>query len=102
MINPRDVHSLSDFQRNAKGHIRKMKKTRRPVVLTVNGKATLVIQDIDAYSRTEMDRARESEVEAVLEALKQARAGLGRPIEEFEREFKARRSATRKSRRKSA
>lgn len=102
MIDPKDVHSLSDFQRNAKGHIRRMKKTRRPVVLTVNGKAAIVIQDIETYSRTAAERVRESEITAVLEALEQARAGMGRPIEDFEREFKARRNAARKNRRKSA
>ena len=102
MIDPKDIHSLSDFQRNTKGHIRRLKKSGRPAVLTVNGKAALVVLDIDAYKSGSGQFQGEAEVEAVLKGLAQMRAGLGRPIEEFEREFKARRLAARKHRRKSA
>lgn len=102
VIDPQDIHSLSEFQRNAKDHIRKMKRTRRPVVLTVNGRAAVVIQDIESYSKASGERAREAEIAAVLEGLAQARAGLGRPIEVLDREFRARRLGAKKSRRKSA
>src|SRR5262245_53432798 len=44
-----DIHSLTDFQRDAKSHIKHLKQTGRPAVLTVNGKATLVVQDACAY-----------------------------------------------------
>lgn len=49
MIDVRDIHSLSSFQRNTREHIRHLKRTRRPEVLTVNGKAELVVQDAEAY-----------------------------------------------------
>jgi hypothetical protein len=102
MIDPKDIHSLSDFQRNTKGHIRRLKKSGRPAVLTVNGKAALVIQDIDTYQRSGGQLDREAEVQAVLRGLAQMRAGLGRPIEEFAREFRARRAGPRRQGRKSA
>lgn len=51
MIRLNDIHSLTDFQRNARDHIRNLKETGRPEVLTVNGKAELVIQDAEAYQR---------------------------------------------------
>jgi hypothetical protein len=51
MINLRDIHPLSDFQRNARAHIRRLKKTGRPEVLTVHGQAELVVQHADAYQK---------------------------------------------------
>jgi hypothetical protein len=51
MINLRDIHPLSDFQRNARAHVRRLKKTGRPQVLTVHGKAELVVQHADAYQK---------------------------------------------------
>ena len=45
MIEPQDIHSLSDFQRSAKTHIARLKKTGRASVLTVNGKAAVVVAD---------------------------------------------------------
>ena len=38
-----DIHPLTDFKRNTSDFMNRMKKTRRPVVLTVNGKAELVV-----------------------------------------------------------
>ena len=49
MIQLTDIHSLSDFQRNAKNHLKQMKKTGRPRVLTINGKAELIVQDAKSY-----------------------------------------------------
>ena len=52
MINlSQDIHPLTDFKRNTSDFMRKMKKTRRPVVLTVNGKAELVVQDAKSYQQ---------------------------------------------------
>jgi len=46
---PENIHSLTDFQRNAKKHISRMRKSGRPQVLTVNGRAEVVVQDAKAY-----------------------------------------------------
>ena len=51
MIDPRDIHSLTSFQRNAREHIERMKRTARPEVLTVNGKAELVLLAPEVYRR---------------------------------------------------
>ena len=51
MIDLNEIHSLTEFQRNVKTYIGRLKKTGRPVVLTVNGKAELVVQDAVAYQR---------------------------------------------------
>jgi PHD/YefM family antitoxin component YafN of YafNO toxin-antitoxin module len=46
-----NIHSLSDFQRNAKDHIRKLKRSGKPAVLTVNGEAEVVVQSAEAYQK---------------------------------------------------
>ncbi len=47
----RDIHSLSSFKRNTLEFIAQMKQTGKPVVLTVNGKAELVVQDAESYQQ---------------------------------------------------
>jgi prevent-host-death family protein len=52
MINlSRDIQSLSTFKRNTNELITQMKVTGNPVVLTVNGKAELVVQDAESYQK---------------------------------------------------
>jgi PHD/YefM family antitoxin component YafN of YafNO toxin-antitoxin module len=74
MINLQDIHSLSEFQRNTKEFLTRMKQSKRPMALTVNGKAELVVQDAESYQQMldRLDRA---------EALAAIRQGL----EDFER-----------------
>ena len=50
-IRVQDIASLTDFHRNSKVHWMRLKRSGRPVVLTVNGKAELVMQDAAAYQR---------------------------------------------------
>lgn len=52
MINlSRDIQSLSTFKRNTNELIIQMKETGNPVVLTVNDKAELVVQDAEFYQK---------------------------------------------------
>lgn len=59
MIRLEDIYPLTDFQRKAREHIQRLKATGRPEILTVNGKAEIVIQDADSYQRLldALDRA---------------------------------------------
>jgi hypothetical protein len=52
MIAVEDIRSLTDFQRHTKAHLRRLKITGRPEVLTINGKAELIVQDAAAYEET--------------------------------------------------
>lgn len=49
MLNTREIDSLTDFLRNQKAHVARLKKTQAPEVLTVNGKAEVVVQDAASY-----------------------------------------------------
>ena len=67
-IRPQDIHPLTEFQRNAKAHLARVNRTRRPEVLTVNGKAEAVLVGRQAYEQI-MEAMEE------LETLKSLRLG---------------------------
>ena len=46
-----DIDSLSNFKRNTPEFLRQLKETGHPVILTVNGKAELVVQDTASYQK---------------------------------------------------
>ncbi|MDB6109877.1 MAG: prevent-host-death protein [Pedosphaera sp.] len=90
-INLEDIHSLTDFQRDAKSHIKRLKKTGRPQVLTVNGKAQLVVQDAQSYQKLldllERADAVQGGVRRDLESVKR---GEGTPAREVLEQIRAR------------
>ncbi len=45
----RDIDSLTHFKRNTSEVIEQLKTTGQPMVLTVNGKAEIVVQDAASY-----------------------------------------------------
>src|SRR2546428_1765994 len=83
----RDIMSLSTFKRDSNKVMRQMKKTKEPVVLTVNGKAAVVVQDAQSYQEL-LELKEHSET---VEVLRQRLATLGRrkrrTAEEFFTEF---------------
>jgi prevent-host-death family protein len=46
-----DIQSLSTFKRDTAKMAARLKETGQPIVLTVNGKAEMVVQDAAAYQR---------------------------------------------------
>lgn len=49
MIDLNEIHSLTDWQRDTKRHIERLKQTGKPQVLTINGKAEVIVQDAGSY-----------------------------------------------------
>lgn len=45
----RDIRSLSEFKRNTPEMMKRLRTTGQPVVLTINGKAELVVQTAEGY-----------------------------------------------------
>jgi PHD/YefM family antitoxin component YafN of YafNO toxin-antitoxin module len=92
-----DIYSLSHFQRNAKAFVRRLKSSRKPAVLTVNGRAEVVVQDAASYQAL-LDRLdRVETIVAVRESLETPAKGKGRPaevvLEELRRRHKIPRGA---------
>ena len=72
MIDLKSIHSLTDFKRHTVTYLEELKKTRLPMVLTVNGKAELVVFDAEAFQ----DFLNKIEyVDAVKELKKEAKNG---------------------------
>lgn len=74
MFKTEDICSLSDFTRNARRHAERLRETRRPEILTLNGSAELVVQNAGAYQEL-LDRIDELET---LRALDEAEAEIER------------------------
>lgn len=78
----RDIHPLTDFKRHTPEFLRRLKESGHPFVLTVNGKAEIVVQDAKSYQRL-LDLAERLEtIEAVKEGLASIDKGEGRPMNE--------------------
>jgi prevent-host-death family protein len=71
MINLENIHSLTDFKRNVKQFLERIKATKLPLILTVNGKAEVVIQDASTFQEMmdRLERAEEELQKLKLEAL---------------------------------
>ncbi len=61
----KDIQSLTTFRRRSGDFMKQLKKSKRPVVLTVKGKAAAIVQDAEAYQRLLDIAAREEAVYAL-------------------------------------
>ncbi|MEP7355329.1 MAG: type II toxin-antitoxin system Phd/YefM family antitoxin [Acidobacteriota bacterium] len=82
-INLSNIHSLSDFQRNAKIHVKSLKESGEPAILTINGQAEVVVQSADAYQKLLEDHEVLDSIRKVSRGLEQAKRGEGKPMREF-------------------
>jgi len=90
-----DIQSLTTFRRRAGEFMKQLKKTKRPVVLTVKGKAAAVVQDAEAYQRLLDIAARADAEEGIRQGLADAQQGKVRGAREFFEEFEASRGSAR-------
>lgn len=49
MIQTQNIHSLTDFQRRTASHLQRLRQSGLPEVLTVKGRAELIVQTAEAY-----------------------------------------------------
>ncbi len=84
----RDIHSLSSFKRNTLEFIEQMKQTGKPVVLTVNGKAELVVQDAQSYQKLLDALERWETIAGIKQGLEDIEAGRTSSLTEFEQEMR--------------
>jgi prevent-host-death family protein len=84
----KDIQPLTTFRNNSVKFMKRLKKTRRPIILTVNGKPEAVVQDPAAYQRL-LDLAAAADVnEGIRQGLEEIRQGKGRPAKEFFEEMR--------------
>ncbi len=77
-----DIQSLTTFRRRSGDFMKQLKKTKRPVVLTVKGKAAAIVQDAEAYQRLLDIAARADAEEGIRQGLDDVAHGRSRPARE--------------------
>ena len=87
-----DIRSVTDLKRNTKQILSQVHRTKRPVVLTVNGKADAVLMDTRTYEKhlkaANMARLLAHGEEDIV-------TGRTRPIRSFLKKFKHARKVSR-------
>lgn len=73
-----DIQSLTDFKRHTAEYMEQLKLSGRPLILTVNGKAEVVVQDVESYQEM-LEAVEEAKT---LRALANAKSGKGKPAQE--------------------
>jgi hypothetical protein len=89
MLDTREIHSLTDFLRNHKKHVARLKKTRTPEVLTVNGKAEVVVQDAVSYQQMQGRLYHMETLAAIQEGMASAERGELKPASQVLDEMRA-------------
>jgi len=89
MLNTRQIHPLTDFLRNHKAHVARLKESGTPEVLTVNGRAEIVVQDAESYQAL-LDRLHNIEtIAAIREGIASAERGELKAAEQVFAEMQA-------------
>jgi len=76
----KDIQSLTTFRRRSGDFMKQLKKSKRPVVLTVKGKAAAIVQDAEAYQRLLDVAARADAQEGIRQGLDDVAHGRTRPV----------------------
>ena len=77
-----DIRPLTYFRRKSAEAVKRLKTTRRPMVLTINGKAELVVQDAVSYQRLLDIAAQADPSEGIRQGLEDVTRGRTRPARE--------------------
>jgi prevent-host-death family protein len=81
MIHVNDIRPVAEFEKHPTEGIDKVRVTGRPLVLTRDGRADVVLQSAASYQQSQ-DELRRLETEALKAALQSVNAGLTRPAQE--------------------
>ena len=79
----RDIQSLTDFKKNTSEFVTQLKQTGEPVVLTINGKAEIVVQDAAAYQKLRQVAEEARVLEGIRRGVEDMKAGRTVSLDEF-------------------
>ena len=82
------IDSLTNFKRNTPAFLDQLRETGRPVVLTINGKAKLVVQDASSYQHLLEMIDRLEALEGIRRGLDEMKRGKGKPLEQVDKEIR--------------
>jgi prevent-host-death family protein len=89
MLDTRNIYPLTDFQRNAKDFITQLQDSHKPIVLTVNGKAAIVLQDAASYQELLDQLELERSAAAIRQSMQEAKEGKSIDAAEGLKQLKA-------------
>jgi PHD/YefM family antitoxin component YafN of YafNO toxin-antitoxin module len=78
----KDIQLLTTYRRRSGDFMKQLLKSKRPVVLTVKGKAAAIVQDAEAYQRLLDIAARADAGEAIRQGLDDGAHGRTGPARE--------------------
>jgi len=84
----KDIQAMTTFRRNPAKFMKQLKKTKKPLVLTINGRAEAVVQDAEAYQRLLDIAAQVDAREGIRQALDDVKRGHVRPAREVLEAFR--------------
>jgi prevent-host-death family protein len=84
----RDIHSISDFKRKTPDFVKRLKKTGKPLILTMNGRAQVVVQDAASYQNMLELLEHAKEIEAIREGFVDVEQGNTMSLDEFDKEMR--------------
>src|SRR5256885_14254328 len=91
----KDIQAMTTFRRNPAKFLSQLKKTKKPLILTVNGKAEAVGEDAEAYQRLLDIAAQADEMEGIRQGLEDVKKGRVRPARGVLRELRRKRGKPR-------
>lgn len=77
-----NTESLNEFQRNAAQFAEQLKKSHQPLILTIDGRAELVVLDAETYQEMLVKAEYAENVQAIREGVESFERGEGRPARE--------------------
>ena len=86
----KEILPLTDFKRNTTAFVRQMKESGNPIVLTINGRAELVVQDSGSYQKLLELVDRLEAIAGIRKGLEESKRGEGQPIEDAIRDIRKR------------
>jgi PHD/YefM family antitoxin component YafN of YafNO toxin-antitoxin module len=91
MVQPGDIHTLNEFKQDSMRLIERIEESGRPAVLTVEGKAKVVLLDVATFERLAAAVEHLETTELLRDRLEEIGRGRGRlmleVLEELRQEF---------------
>ncbi len=88
MYTTNDIYPVSDFNRKTSEHIKRVQETKKPEVLTVNGKAAVVMVDPESYDKLAQNQELLQTIKNIAIANEQHESGQTKPAKQVFQELK--------------
>jgi PHD/YefM family antitoxin component YafN of YafNO toxin-antitoxin module len=79
------IDSLTNFKRNTAAFLDQLLESGQPVVLTINGKAKLVVQDASSYQQLLETIDRLEAIEGIRRGLDEMKGGKAKSLDKVDR-----------------